>query len=161
MLHSLRSSENAFNWGGYDPHEKDDVSKMTLKSEFADLITRMGANISIPKSNRSIDSSEDVGAISDWVTSGKRAVLFINSRAYRNQDSGDGMDGWISRNYGRHFVVIKGLAQTESGGVSVKYWDLGEWKLKTKQFESFDEFKKSSFSYWLIKNEGQKSNQNE
>lgn len=134
---------------------------MTLKSEFSDLIQRMGANVSIPTANKSIRSSSDLSAMADWIEGGKRAVLFINSRAYRGQDSGEGIDGWVSQNYGRHFIVVKGLSQTESGGVSIKYWDYGDDELKTKAFNSFDDFKKSSFNYWLIKNETQQTVNNE
>lgn len=156
LLHSLRYSENTIDWGGYDPHSKDDVNKMTLKSEFSDLVGRLGANVSFPSSNESISSSDDLTALSDWVDGGKRAVLFINSRAYRGQDSGDGLDGWVSRNYGRHFVVLKGISQTKSGGINVNYWDYGNSGLKTKSFGSFKEFQNSTFNYWLINNDGQK-----
>ena len=155
LMHSLRYSENSIDWGGYDPHSKDDFNKMTLKSEFDDLVNRLGSNVSFPTSNKSISSARDLNALSDWIGEGKRAVLFINSRAYRGQDSGTGLDGWVSRNYGRHFVVLKGITQSESGSVTLNYWDYGNRGLKTKSFESFEDFQSSTFNYWLINNDGQ------
>lgn len=156
LLHSLRRSENAINWaGGYDPHSLDDVKKMTLKDEFDDLVYRLGANVSFAKSNASISTQADIKNISTWINEGKKAVLFINSRAYRGQDSGAGFDGWVSRNYGRHFIVLKEFSQGKDGSINIKYWDYGNSSLKAKTFESLEKFKESTFNYWLIKNKGQ------
>jgi hypothetical protein len=153
LMHSLRQSENLL--GGYDPHIKDDWSKMTFKSEFHDLVERMGANVSFSKSNASISSQDDITKLSSWIRDGKRAVMFINSYVYRDRGNITGIDGWVSEIYGRHFIVLKGLNLGEDGSINVSYWDRGNPELKDKCFDSFEDFQNSSFNYWLIKNDGQ------
>ena len=154
LLHSLRRSENMISWGGYNPHIKDDTDKMTLVGEFEDLVERLGANVSFKASDMDINNPDDFNTLSQWISEEKRAVLFINSRAYKNTDSGDGIDGWISENYGRHFIVLKGISENQKTcGITVEYWDYGNTgKLRSKTFSSFDEFKKATFDYWLIEN---------
>jgi len=159
LLNSLRYSENAIDYGSYDPHKTgDDVNKMTLKNEFTDLVERLDADVSFPVSNSSISSKDDLATLSDWSSSGKMAVLFINSLAYRGQGA-EGVEGWVSENYGRHFVVLKAITFDKTGTVSVSYWDYGKTVLTTKTFDSFEAFKEATMDYWLIVNEGQQNNE--
>ena len=154
LLHSLRQSENSVNWGGYDPSVKDDWGKMTLVGEFEDLVERLGANVSFIASEANMSSYEDFTTLSNWIKEQKRAVLFINSRAYRGQDSGTGIEGFVSDNYGRHFIVIKGISEDKNGKITVNYWDYGRRGTpKKKVFSSFEDFKQASFDYWLIEND--------
>ncbi len=55
-------------------------------------------------------------------------------------------------------MVLKEISQKKDGSVTLKYWDYGNSyeKMKSKKFSSLDEFRKSTFSYWLIKNDNEK-----
>ena len=156
LLHSLRRSENAINWGGYDPHDKgSDVNKMSLVGEFSDLLERLGADVSINASGGIGDAEWANSNLSTWISEKKRAVLFVDSRQYTASGTGtyeDGFSKWISQNYGRHFIVLKGFEVLDDGKVKVDYWSNGKNLKKT--FKNYEAFDKATMNYWLIENNG-------
>ncbi|MCU0393392.1 MAG: hypothetical protein MUE81_19950 [Thermoflexibacter sp.] len=149
LMHSLRFSENIF--GGYNPHEKEDFSKMTFVGEFPNLLERLGGRITINASG-SVENKDNnwVTGLQNWLKDGCRAVLFVDSRQYTGGSYENDFTKFISQHYGRHFIVLKGLKRLNNGSIQVSYWDKGANNIKTKIFKSIEDFKKASMDYWLV-----------
>ena len=155
LLHCLRTSENLINWGGYDPHVKDDVTKMSTRGELEDLIKRLGVPVSIEDQGSIKNASWLKDKVIPWLTDTKVLVFFVDSRKYKGGTYEDFLSKLVSQNYGRHFITVHKISLLENGSVSVEFWDSGKLGQK-KTFDSFEEFKSATFKYWLIKNDYEK-----
>lgn len=161
LLNALRESENALNWGTYQATEQGYVfNKASLKAELKDLMKRMQSELCIVAEG----GIQDLGWTRNTLIprlQNYALVVFIDSKAYKNENYESWLHQTVSQHYGRHFALIKALDITPLGKITkLELWDYAATKNLLKHttpkgdleyhIRDFKGFKEHTKYFWLI-----------
>lgn len=127
---------------------------LTLPSEFSEILSNLGCDFIAQKDMNLKMNKKKFQDLLNWIQNDNWAVLFVDSRQYRylnpekSDYNGSFKEGFVGKNYGNHFIVVKNLQVEKDNSITIQFWDHGS--MKELSFDELAMFMKASKRIWKI-----------